>query len=58
MNTLILRWLDKENKRHEKQYDIKDQRAANKARLWLVDNGALEVDIAIVIVKSPENKDN
>jgi hypothetical protein len=47
MNKLILKWTDKENKHHEKEYDIRDQRAVNKARVWLIDNGALDVDIAI-----------
>lgn len=51
MNKLILKWKDKQGKNHEKEYDHKTIRKAQK---WLIDNGATEVDIAVRLPKPPE----
>ena len=48
MNKLILRWTDQDGKPQSKRYD--DEQSARKAKKWLLDRGALQVDIAIVIV--------
>lgn len=44
MNILVVRWSDKKGS-HKKEYT--DQRLAHKARKWLLDNGADDVDIAM-----------
>ena len=41
MNILVVRWSDKKGS-HKKEYT--DQRIAYKARKWLLDNGADDVD--------------
>lgn len=43
---LKLSWQDKQGNKHSRIY--KDQREAYKAKQWLVDNGAVDIDIAIV----------
>ena len=42
---LVVRWNDKEGKSHRREYD--DEPKARKARDWLMENGASDVDIAI-----------
>lgn len=43
--TFIVRWLDKDGKKHSKPYS--DELTARKAKQWLIRNGASGVDIAI-----------
>lgn len=43
----VVRWTDKEGKNHSKTYG--DEPAARKAKTWLLDNGAVSVDIAIAM---------
>ncbi len=45
-NNLKLRWKDKNGKEYERIYT--DKREAEKAKKWLLDNHAMEVDIAVV----------
>ena len=44
---LKLSWKDKDGNEHSRTYQ--DQREAYKAKKWLVDNGALDIDIAVVM---------
>ena len=46
-----VRWTDSDNKEHSKVYD--DEPTARKAKKWLIEQGALSVDIAVRI----NNKD-
>lgn len=39
---IILKWKDKQGKYHEKEYDAG---TVKKAKQWLIDNGATEVDV-------------
>lgn len=41
----VVRWTDAEGKNHSKSYD--DEPAARKAKQWLLDNGAVSVDVAV-----------
>lgn len=43
--SFVVRWTDAEGKNHSKSYD--DERAARKAKEWLLDNGAVSVDVAV-----------
>jgi len=43
----VVRWTDQDNKNHSKEYG--DGPAARKAKAWLIDRGALSVDIAVSI---------
>lgn len=43
----IVRWQGKDGAQHTKRYP--DEAAARRAKQWLLDNGALSVDIAIRI---------
>ena len=45
MKTLLLRWTDDKGVDHSKEYI--DEREARKAKTWLLENGADNVDIAI-----------
>jgi hypothetical protein len=45
----ILSWLDKDDKPGSKVYE--DYSTAIKARKWLIDNGATEIDIAVEFKK-------
>ena len=45
MNKLIVRWTDNKGEYREKEYQ--DEKTARKARDWLIENGALDADIAI-----------
>ena len=55
MYDLTLRWKDKDGKYHKKDY--KEYNDAAKARKWLVDNGADDVDIAVKYTP-PKPKDD
>lgn len=46
INNLKLRWKDKSGKEYSRIYT--DKREAEKAKKWLLDNHAVEVDIAVV----------
>lgn len=50
MNEIIVRWNDKDNKKHFKNYGT-NMEQAQKAQKWLSDNGALNIDIAIRVKK-------
>lgn len=43
----VVRWQEKDGTQHTKRYP--DEAAARRAKQWLLDNGALSVDIAIRI---------
>lgn len=45
--SFTVRWTDKEGMNHSKTYG--DEPAAKKAKQWLLDNGAVSVDIAVAI---------
>ena len=45
----ILSWRDKDNKPSSKVYD--DYTTVIKARKWLIDNGATEIDITVEMKK-------
>lgn len=49
MNTLVLRWKDKDGKEHRKEYDARQSADVAKAKRWLLDNGAKDVDVAVKI---------
>ena len=46
---LLVRWTDKEGNNQSKEYD--DYKTATKARDWLLDNGANDADIAVIMPK-------
>lgn len=46
MNNLVLTWKDQDGKTYRKVY--KDQRTAYKALQWVIDNGGINADVAIV----------
>lgn len=46
MNNLALTWQDQDGKSYRKVYT--DQRTAYKALQWLIDNGGINADVAIV----------
>lgn len=52
MNNLVVTWTDKDGKKQSKQYT--DQRLAYKARQWLLENGATEIDVAVVFKPKPK----
>lgn len=43
---LAVRWIDKDGKEHRKEYD--DEPTARKARDWVLVNGAVSADIAVI----------
>lgn len=45
--SFVVRWEDKNGKQHRREYTTETD--ARKAKQWLLDNGALSVDIAIRI---------
>lgn len=49
MNTLVLRWKDKDGEEHRKEYDSSQSADIEKAKRWLLDNGATDVDVAVVV---------
>lgn len=45
----VVRWTDRDGKNHSKEYG--DDPSARKAKQWLLDNGALSVDVAVSMGK-------
>lgn len=41
----VVRWTDQDGKHHSKEYG--DDPAARKAKAWLLERGAISVDIAV-----------
>lgn len=43
----VVRWTDADDKHHRKEYS--EEKEARRARDWLTDNGARQVDVAVSI---------
>lgn len=52
MIKFAVRWTDQDGKRQRKEYN--DQRTAYKALKWVIDNGGVDADVAVLLPKKPE----
>lgn len=46
MNKLILRWKDEQGNEQSKEYQANQSTEAEKARRWLANNGAVDIDLS------------
>lgn len=48
---LVLKWKDQDGKDHSREYEANQASEVEKARRWLVERGAIDIDVAVRLPK-------
>lgn len=57
MNTLVLSWKDKDGNEHSREYKPSQASEVEKARHWLINQGADDIDVAIRVDKPKKQEE-